>query len=77
MRILVANAKGGVGKSTIAAHAAVRSGLMGYPVVLADADPQRTRWCWTQRRAAERPDGGAYPAGQSATQQTQPRPRGI
>lgn len=55
MLILVANPKGGVGKSTIAAHAAVRTALMGHSVVLADADPQGTSRHWARRRARERP----------------------
>jgi chromosome partitioning protein len=61
MLILVANQKGGVGKSTIAAHTAVRIALMDYSVVLADADPQRTSWQWTRRRATERPGAVTVP----------------
>jgi chromosome partitioning protein len=61
MLILLANPKGGVGKSTIARHAAVRIAMLGHSVVLADADPQASSWHWTQRRHAERPTATPVP----------------
>lgn len=56
MLVLVGSEKGGVGKSTIAAHAAVRLALTGKATVLIDCDPQLTSYRWTQQRAEHRPD---------------------
>lgn len=50
MIVLVGSEKGGVGKSTIAAHAAVRLAMTDKPTVLVDADPQGTSWAWAEAR---------------------------
>jgi len=53
MRIIaVASQKGGCGKTTIAAHLAVRAGMVGQgPAVLVDTDPQHSLTEWWQARA--------------------------
>ena len=58
--IVVASQKGGVGKTTIAAHLAVRAGIEGYgPVVLVDTDPQGSLTEWWQARKDEQSLGDA------------------
>jgi chromosome partitioning protein len=54
--VLVGSEKGGVGKSMIAAHAAVRLSMTGKPTFLADADPQQTSLRWAIARKKNRPD---------------------
>ena len=56
MIVLVGSEKGGVGKSMIAAHAAVRLSMTGKPTFLADADPQQTSLRWAIARKKNRPD---------------------
>lgn len=56
MIVLIGSEKGGVGKSTIAAHAAVRLAMTEKATALVDADPQETSWNWTQARAHYRSD---------------------
>lgn len=51
-RILVANAKGGCGKTTIATQLAAALAAAGHFTVLADADRQRSSLLWLQRRPA-------------------------
>ena len=49
--IVVASQKGGVGKTTIAAHMAVRAGMAGQgPAVLVDTDPQGSLSEWWDAR---------------------------
>lgn len=55
MIVLVGSEKGGVGKSTIAAHTAVRLAMTGKPTILIDADPQGTSWAWAQSRKHHKP----------------------
>lgn len=50
MHIIVANAKGGSGKSTIAVHLASYFALKGESVALADHDPQRSALDWLKAR---------------------------
>jgi len=56
MIVLVGSEKGGVGKSMIAAHAAVRLAMTEKPTILVDADPQGTSWAWAQSRKHHQPD---------------------
>jgi|AntRauTorcE11898_2_1112593.scaffolds.fasta_scaffold04299_2 chromosome partitioning protein len=56
MIVLVGSEKGGVGKSTIAAHTAVRLAMTGKPTILIDSDPQGTSWAWAQSRKHYKPD---------------------
>jgi chromosome partitioning protein len=54
--IAVASQKGGAGKTTLAAHLAVRAGIAGQgPVVLIDTDPQGSLAEWWQARSDETP----------------------
>lgn len=54
-QIMVLNAKGGSGKSTIATNLASYYATKGYEVVLADLDPQLSSLAWLETRAAGRP----------------------
>jgi len=54
-RIMVVNAKGGCGKSTIATSLASYYALAGARVVLADCDPQASSVDWIVRRPREVP----------------------
>lgn len=53
--IMVMNAKGGCGKSTLATNIAAYFADEGYGVALADYDPQRSGLDWLERRPANRP----------------------
>ena len=53
--IMVMNAKGGCGKSTLATNIASYFADEGYAVVLADYDPQRSGLDWLDRRPSNRP----------------------
>ena len=48
--VLVANTKGGCGKTTIATHLAAAYAISGRRTVLADADRQRSSYQWTRLR---------------------------
>jgi len=53
--IMVLNAKGGCGKSTLATNIAAYFANEGVSVALADYDPQRSSLDWLERRPADRP----------------------
>jgi chromosome partitioning protein len=53
--VMVMNAKGGCGKSTLATNIACHFATEGYKVVLADYDPQRTSLDWLELRPADLP----------------------
>ncbi len=53
--IMVLNAKGGCGKSTLATNIASYFANDGYSVALADYDPQRSGLDWLERRPDNRP----------------------
>lgn len=48
--VLVANPKGGVGKSTLATHVAGHYAARGHPVMLGDADRQQSSRLWLSLR---------------------------
>lgn len=54
--IMVMNAKGGCGKSTLATNIASYFATEGANVALADYDPQRSSLDWLDRRSANRPE---------------------
>ena len=53
--IMVLNAKGGCGKSTLATNIAAYFATQGASVALADYDPQRSSLDWLERRPENRP----------------------
>ena len=54
--IMVLNAKGGCGKSTLATNIAEYFANEGASVALADYDPQRSSLDWLERRPGDRPE---------------------
>jgi chromosome partitioning protein len=54
-RILVANSKGGCGKSTISSNIAAAYAAKGYATSLVDCDPQQTASFWLSRRPGTLP----------------------
>ena len=54
--IMVMNAKGGCGKSTLATNLASYYADCGFAVALADYDPQRSSLDWLERRPDTRPE---------------------
>src|SRR3984957_8909878 len=60
--IMVLNAKGGCGKSTLATNLAVFFARDGHQVCIADYDPQRSSLDWLAQRPAELPAITAVPA---------------
>ena len=54
--IMVLNAKGGCGKSTLATNIASYYATEGAVVALADYDPQRSSLDWLERRPDDRPE---------------------
>jgi len=53
--VMVMNAKGGCGKSTLATNIAAHFAIEGHKVALADYDPQRTSLDWLELRPADLP----------------------
>ena len=54
--VLVMNAKGGCGKSTLATNLASYYAVRGNSVTLADFDPQRSSLDWVEMRPPGRPE---------------------
>lgn len=54
-RILVANSKGGCGKSTISSNISAAYAARGYATALVDCDPQQTASFWLSRRPGDLP----------------------
>src|SRR5579859_2833194 len=73
LSILIANSKGGCGKSTLATNLAGALALAGHKVLLADADRQRSSLGWAKRR----PTGAAPIAVTDWAKGPQAVPRGI
>jgi chromosome partitioning protein len=60
--VMVLNAKGGCGKSTLATNIAVFFARDGHQVCLADYDPQRSSLDWLAQRPADLPPISGVPA---------------
>ena len=60
--VMVLNAKGGCGKSTLATNIAVYFAREGREVAIADYDPQRTSLDWLAARPADLPKISGVPA---------------
>ena len=71
--ILVANVKGGCGKTTVATHLAAAYAVAGQPTLLADVDRQRSSWGWIERR----PDSAAKVAGADWSKEIGKPPKGL
>jgi chromosome partitioning protein len=76
--IVIASQKGGVGKSSLAAHLAVEAERVGAgPVVVVDTDPQATLADWWNARQAEAPAFAAVDVGQLRQQLENLEARGV
>ena len=60
--VMVMNAKGGCGKSTLATNVATWFATQGHKVALADYDPQRTSLDWLETRPEDLPKISGIPA---------------
>ena len=60
--VMILNAKGGCGKSTLATNIAVFFAREGQRVCIADYDPQRSSLDWLAQRPADLPAIGGVPA---------------
>ncbi|MDX1804691.1 MAG: ParA family protein [Alcanivorax sp.] len=65
MVILVANSKGGCGKTTVATNLACYFAALGRPVTLLDLDPQQSSLQWLKLRQHHDIHPLAWPAGES------------
>lgn len=75
-KILLINAKGGCGKSTIACSLAAYYSSMGVAVVLTDYDPQASATSWLKRRPSDAPSVSGiagYDTGDNVTRSWQMR----
>ena len=54
-RVLIANSKGGSGKSTVATNLSAAFARKGYETTLVDCDPQETSLFWLNQRSGEQP----------------------
>lgn len=54
--VLIANAKGGCGKTTIATNLAAAFSQSGLTTAIADVDPQKSSLQWIERRPADMPE---------------------
>lgn len=73
LSILVANVKGGVGKTTIATHLAAAFAAEGHRTVLAEVDKQRSALGWLERR----PKAAAPILGLDWTKEIGDLPKGV
>ena len=62
MILAIANVKGGVGKTTLAANLVIALTMAGKDVLLIDGDPQRTAAQFTRLRNSEKAEGAGYTA---------------
>ncbi len=69
--ILIVNAKGGCGKTTLATNLASNYALQGHAVVMADFDPQGSTMEWIAARPADRPPIVGYAAWREAVRAMQ------
>jgi chromosome partitioning protein len=73
LTILVANIKGGCGKTTIATHLAAAFATAGKTTVLADVDRQKSSLGWLERR----PAGAAHLVGVDWSKDLDSVPKGV
>lgn len=73
LAILVANIKGGCGKTTVATHLAAAYAKAGYATAIADVDRQRSSLGWIERR----PPGAAGLVGLDWTKDIHHPPKGV
>jgi chromosome partitioning protein len=77
LTLCFASAKGGVGKTTHAAHLACEAARSGQQVIMLDTDPQQSLMRWWQARKAETPLMGDATATTLKQWQSVQRRRGV